>query len=248
MSFGSTAQSGVTQIMVMFNDNGMCVTKKDHTVWCMGSNTNAFGAGSTTQQFARWTDRSDIAFIGSGTWDQICAITTTGEVLCGGRLFGVPPSTISPPGQTNMWVTTLGAVSYSDASVLRPSETRTDCQIKATGIECNGQKFGPSDGTIVMATTRVQPNSGIREVCYLDTAGTVVCSERLFAEGKVVYLAGNDYTDSLCAIYYDGSVWCIGSNTNGKLGIGSDLKLTSETMVAPPGSALVACDRDTPAT
>ena len=58
----------------------------------------------------------------------------------------------------------------------------------------------------------------------------------------VLYLAGSFYSDSLCAIYKDGAVWCIGSNRNGKLGTGNNLDLSVETMVAPPGSAHVACD------
>jgi hypothetical protein len=59
--------------------------------------------------------------------------------------------------------------------------------------------------------------------------------------GKVLHLAGHTYSDSLCAIYNDGSIWCIGSNDEGKLGTGDTNPLTVETMVAGPGTALVSC-------
>jgi hypothetical protein len=37
-------------------------------------------------------------------------------------------------------------------------------------------------------------------------------------------------------------VWCIGSNTNGKFGIGNALPLNVETLVAPAGGAHIGCD------
>jgi hypothetical protein len=245
MTFGSTGQSGAAQIMVMFFTDGMCITKTDHTVVCMGSNTNAFGTGNVGQQFARWTAHADVAAIASGTWDQICGITTGGQVFCGSSVsgsFGIPPVNVGMAGQTSLWVDTFGGARISDASVLRPSESRTECQIKANGFVCaSGKSFGPTNGSIVMAVSGGDPINPT--VCYLDTAGTVTCTNGpRFQPGMVLYLAGDFYTDSLCAIYNDGSVWCIGSNTNGKLGTGNNLTLTTETMVAPPGSAHVACD------
>jgi hypothetical protein len=63
-----------------------------------------------------------------------------------------------------------------------------------------------------------------------------------FAPGKVLQLALSSYSDSMCAIYNDGSVWCIGSNTNGKFGIGNALPLNVETLVAPAGGAHIGCD------
>ncbi|MBA2543426.1 MAG: hypothetical protein H0V17_27540 [Deltaproteobacteria bacterium] len=246
MSFGTTGQSGAVQIMVMFLDNGMCITKTDGTVVCMGSNSNAFGAGTSSQQFTQWTARTDIAQIASGTWDQICGITTGGQVFCGGlgsSDFGNPPIDIGGPGQTSLWVDTFGSPRLSDTTVLRPAESRTECQIKANGFICGNTMFGPTNGSIVMAVSGGGAGPSSETVCYLDTAGTVTCTNGpRFEPTMVLYLAGSFYSDSLCAIYKDGSVWCIGSNQNGKLGTGNNLALTVETMVAPPGSARVACD------
>lgn len=53
MTHASIGQTSATQIMIMFQDNGMCVVKTDHTVLCMGTNTNAFGMTGTSASFQR---------------------------------------------------------------------------------------------------------------------------------------------------------------------------------------------------
>jgi hypothetical protein len=241
MSPSAIGQPGATQILLMFLNNGMCITRADHTVMCMGTNTNAFGAGNTSTTFARWTAHDDVAAIGTGTWDQLCGITLTGQVFCGGAPnFGNPPVNIGPAEQTGLWVDTTGAARLSDTTVLRPAESKTTCQVKPGGVTCTtGEIFGPADGTVVMGS-HVSSGNG---ACWLTDDATVTCSAgRRFAAGKVLYLATSYYSDSLCAIYSDGSVWCIGSNDSGKLGTGNTAPLTTETLVAPPGSAHVACE------
>jgi hypothetical protein len=245
MTHASIGQTSATQIMIMFQDNGMCVAKTDHTVLCMGTNTNAFGMTGASASFQRWTAHADVAAIGSGTWDQICGITTAGQVFCGGRAstdFGNPPVTVGAPGQTSFWVDSSGVAHLSDPAVLRPSESRADCQVKANGMVCGQTSFGPTNGSIVMGSNIRSAGPG-SNACWLTSDGTVNCSVGpRFAPGKVLFLASDSYSDSLCAIYNDGSVWCIGSNNNGKLGTGNTAALTAETMVAPAGSARVRCD------
>ena len=242
----SVGQTGVEQIMVFFLDNGMCVTRTDHTVSCMGTNTNAFGS-TLSRQFSRWTARDDLMAIGSGTWDQVCGITLTGQVFCegiGNPDFGHPAIAVGAPGQSSLWVDGGGVAHLSDTSVLRPAESRTECQLKSNGLVCGGSPFGPTNGSIV-AGAQIQGlgGPGGTTVCWLDTAGTVTCTNGpRFEPNSVLFLAADFYTDSLCAIYNDGSVWCIGSNSNGKLGTGNTAALAIETMVAPAGSARVQCD------
>jgi hypothetical protein len=235
--------TGAEQIMLFFLDNGMCITRTDHTVHCMGSNTNAFGNTLSTT-FSRWSSRSDLAAIATGTWDQICGITLTGQVYCGGLgnpNYGNPPISIGQPGQTGLWVDTGGAARLSDPAVLRPSESRTECTVHADGLICGGTPHGPGNGTVVSGGR--SSGSGGDFTCWLDSAASVGCTTGpRFEAGKVLYLASSYYSDSLCAIYNDGSIWCVGSNLNGKLGIGNTADLASETMVAPPGTARVRCD------
>jgi hypothetical protein len=236
-------QTGVEQIMVFFLDNGLCVTKTDHTVHCMGTNTNAFGNTISTT-FSRWTARTDLAAIASGTWDQICGITLTGQVYCGGLgnpNFGNPPIAVGQPGQSSLWVDTGGAAHLSDTMVLRPGESRTECTVRTNGLVCGGTAFGPTNGTVVNGGRSSSAGGDFH--CWLDSAGTVGCTTGpRFAAGKVLHLAASYYSDSLCAIYNDGSIWCIGTNSNGKLGTGNTAALATETMVAPPGTARVRCD------
>ncbi len=236
-------QTGVEQIMLFFFDDGMCVTKTDHTVHCMGTNQNAFGT-TISPTFARWTARSDLAAIASGTWDQICGITLTGQVYCGGLgnpNYGNPPIAVGQPGQRRVWVDTSGAARLSDAAVLRAGESRTECTVRANGLVCGGTSFGPMNGTVVNGSRSSSAQGDF--TCWLDSAGTVGCTTGpRFEAGKVLHLAASYYTDSLCAIYNDGSIWCVGSNSNGKLGTGDTAPLATETMVAPPGTAHVRCD------
>lgn len=244
LTASNTGQTGAEQIMVFFLNNGMCVTKTDHTVMCMGTNTNALG-NMTSTTFSRWTARDDLAAIASGTWDQICGITLAGQVYCGGLgnpNYGNPPIAVGAVGQSSLWVNTSGAARLSETAVLRPGESRTECQVRATGLVCDGTSYGPTNGTLVMGS-QSSSGGGNGFTCWLDSAGTVGCTTGpRFEAGKVLFLAMSYYSDSMCAIYNDGSIWCIGSNANGKLGTGNTAALATETMVAPPGSARVGCD------
>ncbi|XYI01261.1 hypothetical protein ACMHYB_16505 [Sorangium sp. So ce1128] len=62
----------------------------------------------------------------------------------------------------------------------------------------------------------------------------------LFTQRPALAIAGNFYTDSLCAVYDDGSISCFGSNDHGQLGV-PDAQLTAEKIVQPPGSVDVSC-------
>ena len=113
--------------------------------------------------------------------------------------------------------------------------------MRANGLVCGGTSFGPTNGTVVSG---LQMFAGMSNVtCWLDSAGTVGCTTGpRFEAGKVLFLAASAYSDSLCAIYNAGSIWCIGSNANGKLGTGNTAPLSTEPMIAPPGTARVRCD------
>ena len=246
-TFRSVGVRNAVQIMVSFLGDGICVTRTDHTVECMGTNTNAFGQNGLSSRFEPWIARNDIVAIGSGTWDQICGITTAGQVLCGGLGnpdFGTPPVAVGPPGQTSFWVDPAGTVHPSDPQVLRPAESRTECTIEAAGLVCLANSYPQPAAKVVMGS---QIGAGGIETpaCWLDESGTVGCNgnRHVFTAGQVLFLAEDYYSDSLCAIYNDGSIWCVGSNDGGKLGTGDSVALPVETMVAPPGSAHVACER-----
>ncbi|MEO7732867.1 MAG: hypothetical protein ABIY55_18020, partial [Kofleriaceae bacterium] len=190
MNLGPTGQTNASQLMIMFSDNGICLTKTDHTVVCMGDNPNAFGTTGSPASFTRWTAHADVAAIGSGTWDQICGITTGGQVFCGGMGYAVPPINVGTPLQSSFWVSPAGLAQLSDTVVLRPSESRTECQVKAAGLTCGANSYGPTNGSVVMGT--IVASGGGEAACWLTSAGSVDCSYGArFAAGKVVFLAAS---------------------------------------------------------
>jgi hypothetical protein len=87
--------------------------------------------------------------------------------------------------------------------------------------------------------------------CFLSDDATVKCStgipspspiEAAFTNaGRIVALASDTYSPSMCAVTDDGALWCVGSNGNGRLGTGSTADLGVETQVQPPGSVMVDC-------
>jgi hypothetical protein len=239
-NFQLIGQRNATQILLFTSDKGMCVTGADHSVVCMASDPATFGFPSTTQ-FVPWISRTDVAAIGTGTGDQICGISLAGQVFCGGNGFTNPPSNVGVNGNNRFWIDSFGTVQVNDVVAFRPAEGRGDCSVGTAGLICRDKTFGPAGGKVVSGTQKAGGPSA--SACWLTSDGSVNCDTGpRFEVGKVLLLAQSSYTDSLCAIYNDGSLWCIGSNTLGKFGTGNDLTLASETMVAPPGSAHVACD------
>lgn len=255
-SFVAAGQSRVDQVFLSptFNSatgNAMCVHRTDGTAWCMGdaNSHGQFGNGATGAQasFVQWGTFTDLRSIATGTWDQICALNASGQAFCSGYSFGTSPMGVGN-ATASLWVDTFGAAHIDDASVLRAATGRTECTVRSTGLVCSGTTYGTAGA--VVDGTRVSVTSG-QGTCWLDTTGTVHCrfeptsgsptTVQRFASGQVVLLAANLYTDSLCAIYNDASVWCIGSNSQGKLGTADTATLATETMVQPAGSALLTC-------
>jgi hypothetical protein len=113
------------------------------------------------------------------------------------------------------------------------------------------------------AGTLVDGNqAGMESVCWLNASGEVYCRKvdpasppspgrvppmiRYFAGGTVIALAANPYSPAmdgttLCAVYNDFSLWCVGENREGKLGTGAFDSLAVETQVLGPDSVGANC-------
>jgi hypothetical protein len=187
--------------------------------------------------------------LGTGTWDQICGITSTGEVYCAGFNIGVTP--VAKGTHQNFYVDTFGTLNTDSTTVLRVPNSRAECQVKTTGYQCGNLSYGQA-GKVVDGTVQgASPTNGTS--CFLDTAGTVTCNPwspgpqptptnmPAFTAMPVLAIAGNFYSDDLCAVYNDGSIACKGSNKHGELGTGNTQAVNSETIVAPAGTIDVTC-------
>ena len=156
---------------------------------------------------APWGAVQDIARIGTGTWDQLCAIQTDGDVFCSGYGFGLVP-TQQAMTASRFWVDTFGELQVDDDTIFRASQARAECAIDTTGLVCSGNAYGPAgdivDGGFVDGSA----------VCWLTDNGSVECSGNTkndyFDAGRVLAFAYSYYTDSMCAVYDDGSIWGAG--------------------------------------
>jgi hypothetical protein len=264
-TFVDAGVSDVDQIFIgptfdQANGNAICIHRTDGTAGCMGytNSHGEFGNGVTvpSSTFVPWGDATNLVALATGTWDQFCAIDTEGSVSCSGYQFGTTPI---PQGRTGghlgFWVTTYGVVELDDMSTLRASESRTECRITEQGLTCPAQQpLGPPGHIVAGAGMSRVPGStpgtcgglALGGACWLTDAGDVECascgSRRTFFEpGHVIALGVNFYGASLCAVYADGSLWCLGDNAQGMLGTGDSLPVQTATQVQPPGSVDVSC-------
>jgi hypothetical protein len=259
-TFMDTGHPGVEQILMSAtfntaNNNAICVVVTGHGGECWGSvnDHGQFGdgtmAGSATP--VPWGMFPDLHRIATGTWDQICGITTGGAVYCAGLDFAATPVS-EGGGHTSAYVDTFGMLHLDSPTVLRVTNSYAQCQISTDGYDCNGPApFGTAGAVVDGTVGGANPMAG--RACWLDNAGRVTCTPwspgppatpveaPMFTAMPVLEIAGNAYTDSLCAVYNDGSISCVGTNDMGQLGTGDTTYVSSETIVAPPGTIDVTC-------
>jgi hypothetical protein len=273
--FIDTGMKDVEQILLSSTvnsatGNGICVTTANEGAYCMGDYNSwgqfADGTKVATSSFVKWGGLSDTHRLTTGTYDHFCALSDAGEVRCSGYEFGETP-VLQPGGPyVSVWDDTFGDLHFNDPGVFRAQSGRAECQVTPGGLKCSGiQPSGMllgSPGEVVDGGIAkiFQPAGGdIDRACWLSAAGEVHCysfslfdpskppvTEQRFTSGTVLALAGNYYTNTLCAVYNDGSVWCFGDNKQGKLGNGNTSPLPTETPVLPPGSIDVSCEKSAP--
>jgi hypothetical protein len=244
-------QMNVDQILVAptansATGNALCIHRTDHTAWCMGdfNSHGQFANGDTCPQngFVQWDNATNVDFLATGTWDQICALES-GTVRCAGYGFGVQPITV-PGLHSTAWVDTFGFVHVDDPGVFRAADYRSECWVTS------GKSFHCIMGDLGTPCTAVNGTAGGMPMpppmgppsCLLDTSGHVQCTDlNNFSQGVVLALGGNFYSSDVCVVYADGSLWCRGQNFNGELGTGDSMPVPAERQVQPAGSVRLGC-------
>jgi hypothetical protein len=274
--------------------NALCVKKTDGSVRCLGAHNDSgqFGDGSTSSRtdFTRWSCENDFVAIGTGDWDQICALDVKGRVRCSGKSYGSSP--VDQPGSSHgsFWIERGGALHIDDAGTLRVSNGVSLCRVRPRSTS----PFLPTSPDDLVCDSHVPwrlvanlwpqvPKSyplivdgGVFNYdfsssppqipflgytpCWLTVEGMVLCTSfvriaglnEYFADtypappaNPVLAFAADPHSTTMCAAKADGSLWCVGDNSWGKLGTGEYDDLDVETQVQPPGSVRVACDAPT---
>jgi hypothetical protein len=129
--------------------NALCVKKHDGSAWCRGAyNTDGqFGNGTTSSSsgFTRWGCSNDLVAIGTGNWEQICALDRAGLVSCAGKSYGARPTFVPGERHRSFWIDPAGTIHTDDANTFRASNGRTDCRVhrRSPGqIFCHGKPNG----------------------------------------------------------------------------------------------------------
>jgi hypothetical protein len=268
--------------------NALCVKKTDGSVRCLGAHNDAgqFGDGGTSSrtEFTPWSCENDFVAIGTGDWDQICALDARGRVRCSGKSYGSSP--VDQPGGAHgsFWIEPGGVLHVDDAGTLRVSNGEARCRVRPRSplatvpddLVCDnhipwrigaGNLWGPMpkayplvvDGGVFQNYASDPPIPFRSHTpCWLTVEGAVLCISNVTGQGVKEYFASAPFGDppvnpvlafaadphssTMCAVMADGSLWCIGDNSWGKLGTGAYDDLGVETQVQPPGSVRVACD------
>ncbi len=240
--------------------DGMCVLS-DGTVSCRGdaNDHGQFGDGTTlpASEWVTWGSSLDAVAFATGTWDQHCVLDAHGEAWCAGADYGAEPVLQASDVQT-MYVDTFGMLHADDPDVWRVSDARAVVEIGPDGATFAAAELG-TPGEVVHATWKQhwswEPEIALDAICWLQSDGRIWCSAvdpvgtellppvpHFELAGPALALVAHPYNDALCAVIADGSMWCLGGNQDGELGVGHEDPVPEETPVLPPGSFDLRCD------
>jgi hypothetical protein len=258
-TFTGTGLMDVSQVLmtptfVIDNGNGACATVAGVPTCTGYANwSGQFGNGSTdpSETWTPWAaDVSTIAALATGTSDNFCGLDEDAAAWCVGLTVGTTPVISSAGPHTSIWISDTADRSIDDTSVWRAATGYASCTIEETGLVCGDDTVGTAGH--VVDGGQITRGDGSRAIVWLDddgavwirtvSRGGVETITQLFDDLPVLALAYNYYTDSMCVAYNDGSLACIGTNDQGKLGTGDEETLSEDAVVLPAGTIDVACE------
>lgn len=249
-----------------------CALTKAGSAHCWGKDDHGqLGSGSTLDSqvpLAVAGLQSAVASMASGV-DHVCAVKTTGELLCWGAAAGtmlfmgqVPPDSDVPVAVAKL---------TGDVKAVTAGYQHTCALTTAGGVLCWGwNQFGQLGGGMFSAQFQGPAvvsslSSGVTAIsagwghtCALTEAGAVQC----WGWNQFEQLGNGSLTDSLtpvavaglasgvaaisageehtCALTAAGGVFCWGDNMNGQLGNGSQLGSSVPVVVSGLASGMAA--------
>jgi cysteine-rich repeat protein len=185
--------------------NHACAIRYDHTLWCWGSNEEGVLGDGT------WTDRTwaaqvpgltNIVAVSTGLWNT-CAVREDGALFCWGyNLLGQVGDGTCTCRTTPVRVLGLPPVTAVAVGLEHTCAIATDATLWCWG----------SNGDGLLGTGLVYPCCSAGNNCSLTPV-------QVSSLGPVAQISAESY--SMCALLWDGTVWCWGENFYGSLGTGS---------------------------
>jgi hypothetical protein len=215
--------SDVVQVLAAgFGD--LCALDDGGAAWCVGSYNShgqlATGDTSPAPSFARWGSDTvppdAIVALGTGTSDNICALTVTGELWCAGLWMGAGSNPSHVPVQiasdvVAFYTDTFGQVRYRTSGGAEMTfNPESDVAGAGTFGACrvsNGRAEYVIDTDGIVDATFLGP-APEGQSCVLGDNGLVACNlASSFGGERVIALAGNTYfATDVFAVRADGAV------------------------------------------
>lgn len=181
--------------------------------------------------------------------DSFCGVDTNGAVWCTGYGIGLTPEMTDAGPRSSVWIDDFGTIYLDDVSTWRAAQARAECVVNVSGLYCRaGATLGTAGHVVDGGYVTVPDATGY---VYLEDDGAVYLYQEFpdsrsttvqhLVDMPVLAIAYNYYADSVCGVYNDGSLACWGSNTQGKLGTGTEAALAVDTVVLPAGTFDLSC-------
>jgi hypothetical protein len=170
----------------------------------------------------------------------MCARNLAGEIWCSGYDYDTTPILVDSGPAERFYVDSYGDLFVNDLSVYRVGDTRGNAFVSSGGGW--GYWFDGIYGRGGHVVNIDAYNS--EDPQWLEDDGRSYISggtEWLPGETQLAFF-GHYHSLTWCAVLVDGSMWCKGDNSEGKLGLGHATVVSTPTQVLPAGTFDTSCE------
>ncbi len=257
----SSMASGV--LAVSLGSYHTCAIKSDNTLWCWGYNVHGqLGLGNTTRRTSPVQVTGVLASDVSAGYYHTCAVRTTGAVACWGYNFhGMLGDGTTTERTSPVAVSSFTGGSKVTTGQYHTCALKTNGSAWCWGA--NGGALGDGTSTQRLTPVAVSTTTGLtaagvistgfNHTCAVKTDGAAYCWGintygalgdnypttqtspvvlSALGAGTTAWIDGGD--NAVCAVKTDGSAWCWGQNSEGRLGNGNTTLQQVPSAVAAP--------------